>query len=81
MRKQDKELSFEEALHKLETIVDELERNTDGIESALEKYEEGIKLYKYCYKKLNDIQGRIEILLKDGLGDVERKDFEIDEHN
>ena len=79
MSKKDKGLSFEEALHRLEEIVEDLESNTEGIESALDKYEEGVKLYKYCYNKLTEIQGRIEILMKDGLNGMERKDFDVHE--
>ncbi len=72
-----KDLSFEDALKRLEEIVEALENSSGGIESALEKYEEGIKLYKYCYNKLNEMQGRIEVLFKDNTNGLVKREFEI----
>ena len=75
-----KDLSFEDALKRLEEIVEALENSSGGIESALEKYEEGIKLYKYCYNKLNEMQGRIEVLFKDNTNGLVKREFEINEN-
>ena len=46
------EMKFEEALKKLEKIVDDLESGNLSLDDALDKYEEGIKLSKMCAKKL-----------------------------
>ena len=70
------EMKFEEALKKLEKIVDDLERGDLSLDEALEKYEEGIRLSKLCAKKLEVARKKVEILLKSEDGSVELKDFD-----
>lgn len=71
------ELKFEEALKKLETIVDDLEGGELNLDDAIKKYEEGMKLSKFCYKKLQDIQKKVEVLVKDSSGKITAKDFDV----
>lgn len=55
----DKELenlSFEEAMAKLETIVTKLESGDVPLESALTNFQEGMLLSKYCQDTLNDAE-------------------------
>jgi exodeoxyribonuclease VII small subunit len=52
--------SFEEALKRLEEIVQYLERGNIPLEEAVSAYEEGITLKKYCLEKLSAAQLRIE---------------------
>lgn len=57
----DKErLSFEEALKKLEDIVAKLESDEITLDKSIQLYEEGIKLSRYCTKKLEEAEQRIE---------------------
>lgn len=56
---------FEEALQKLEDIVEELEGNELPLEEALKKFEEGIKLSKVCQRKLNETERKITTLIED----------------
>lgn len=70
------EIKFEDALKKLEKIVDELEDGSLSLDNALEKYEEGIKLSKLCAKKLEVAKKKVEILLKSEDGSVELKPFD-----
>ncbi len=58
------EPKFEEALKKLEKIVEGLEGGDASLEEALKKYEEGVKLVKICHKKLEQAKKKIEILVK-----------------
>lgn len=55
--------SFEEALDHLKKIVQEFEVN-DGLslDELLANYEEGMKAYSFCTKKLEDIQKKIKII-------------------
>jgi exodeoxyribonuclease VII small subunit len=69
------EMKFEDALKKLEKIVEELENGSLSLDEALEKYEEGIKLSKACSKKLEAARKKVEILLKAEDGSVELKPF------
>jgi exodeoxyribonuclease VII small subunit len=56
--------SFEEALAELETIAQELESGELGLDDAIERYGEGISYARYCQKKLEEAERKIEILQK-----------------
>ena len=67
---------FEAALKKLEEIVKKLETGDLSLDSALELFEEGIKLSRFCHTKLEQAERRVEILLKDGGGQPRPVPFE-----
>ncbi len=69
--------SFEEALHRLENIVQRLEQGDVPLEDALKLYEEGIALSKVCGEKLAQAELRLKRLGKDAEGNL--KLFEGDE--
>ena len=54
--------SFEEALGRLEGIVNLLEEGDIGLNDALARYEEGVKLLRQSYGLLKDAERRIELL-------------------
>ncbi|HBD63972.1 MAG TPA: exodeoxyribonuclease VII small subunit [Clostridiales bacterium] len=55
--------SFEEALDHLKKIVQEFEGNDSlSLDELLANYEEGMKAYSFCTKKLEDIQKKIKII-------------------
>lgn len=70
------EMKFEDALKKLEKLVEDLEGGDLSLDDALEKYEEGIKLSKLCAKKLELAKKKVEILLRSEDGSVELKPFD-----
>ncbi len=51
--------SFEEALKRLEKIVDELEGTELSLEETLARYEEGSRLVAECTRRLEDAEQRI----------------------
>ena len=53
------ELSFEEALESVETIIDRIEAGELGIEAAIEQYEQGTKHLQRCRGILNRVEQRI----------------------
>ncbi len=57
--------SFEDSIETLEKLIEELERGDLPLEEALKKFEEGVKLIKYCNQKLDEAEQKIEIILKD----------------
>jgi len=59
------ELSFENALSRLEEIVHTLEQGNLPLEESLRIFEEGIRLSRFCMQKLNEAEKKIEILIKD----------------
>jgi exodeoxyribonuclease VII small subunit len=62
--------SFEEALKKLEEIVQRLERGELSLEESLTCYEEGIRLSRLCHGKLEEAERKIEVLVKDARGEA-----------
>jgi len=70
------EMKFEDALKKLEKIVEDLENGELALDEALEKYQEGIRLSKMCAKKLEVARKKVEILLKSEDGTVDLKAFD-----
>lgn len=62
--------TFEAALAKLEQIVQRLEKGELPLEESLVLYEEGVKLSRLCHAKLEEAEGKIELLLKDSRGDL-----------
>jgi exodeoxyribonuclease VII small subunit len=72
----EKELKFEDAMKRLEKIVQELEDGNIGLEESLKKYQEGVGLSQFCTKKLNEAQKTVQILSKKGTGRLEAEPFE-----
>jgi len=68
-------LSFEKALEQLEQIVHEMESGRLPLESALKKFEEGIKLSRFCSQKLEETEKRINLLIENQDGTVAEKPF------
>jgi len=66
---------FEKALKKLEQIVQELESGDLPLEKAIDKFEEGVQLSKFCSHILDETEKRITILMQDAEGNVFEKPF------
>lgn len=60
--------SFEEALKRLEDILQQLEHGDLPLETALKTFEEGMRLVRFCTKKLDEVEKKVEILLQDEEG-------------
>jgi exodeoxyribonuclease VII small subunit len=56
------DLSFEDALKRLEEIVHRLESGEESLATAIDLYAEGDRLRAHCEKRLADAQARIEKL-------------------
>ena len=59
---------FEDALSKLEKIVSKLEEEEISLEESLKFFEEGVRLSRFCNQKLDEVEKKVEILLKDKEG-------------
>ena len=66
---------FEDALSKLEKVVSKLEEEEISLEESLKFFEEGIRLSRFCNQKLDEVEKRVEILLKDKEGAFKSEPF------
>lgn len=60
------ETSFEAALERLETLVKEMEAGDLPLDRMMAHFEEGSKLVKQCTSKLDGLEKKIEMLIKEG---------------
>jgi len=59
--------NFEKSLARLEEIVEQMENGTLPLDALMSAFEEGQQLIKVCSERLNEVERRIEILVrKDG---------------
>jgi len=72
------DIKFEDALGRLEQIVDQLESGDLALESSLKLFEEGVALARRCAKYLEEAEKRIELLTKDESGLLKAEPFEWD---
>ncbi len=70
-----KKKTFEEAMGQLEKIVQELESGDLPLEKALRKFEEGVRLSKFCFDKLEETEKKITVLTEDQSGNVSESPF------
>jgi exodeoxyribonuclease VII small subunit len=64
MEEQEINLTFEEAMEKLESIVFEMEQGGIPLEQMMSRFEEGAKMAKYCQEKLASLKKKMEILTR-----------------
>nr|WP_092482607.1 exodeoxyribonuclease VII small subunit [Desulfoscipio geothermicus] len=72
-----KEMSFEEALARLESLVNKLEEGNLSLEESLELFAEGIKLTKQCNKQLEEAEKQICMLMEDKNGNSVIREEEL----
>ena len=71
------DLKYEEALKRLEELVDDLDKPELELETRLKKFEEGTKLARVLLKKLEQAKKKVEMLVKTRVG--ERQVVAIDD--
>ena len=71
-------LPFEDALKKLEGLVEAMESEEMPLEALLTKYEEGTRLVRICQEKLAEAELKIRQLEKNTAGEIKLKPFETD---
>ena len=71
-------IDLEKALSDLEELVEELESGDLPLETAMKKFEDGIKLTRNCQAALKEAEQKVEILLKNAGGEEALEDFDVD---
>ena len=72
-------LPFEDALKKLEGVVETMESGDLPLETLLAKYEEGSRLVKICQEKLAEAELKIQQLEKNAAGEIKLKPVDLSE--
>ncbi|MCP4691980.1 MAG: exodeoxyribonuclease VII small subunit [Desulfobacterales bacterium] len=67
--------TFEGSMKKLEQIVQALESGDLPLEKSLAKFEEGVKLSKFCSDKLDEVEKKITLLTRDSQGNITEEPF------
>lgn len=74
-----KKKTFEDSMTQLEKIVEDLEDGDLPLETAIKKFEEGVRLSKFCFDKLEETEKKVSLLLKDQDGNISESPFPVDE--
>ena len=70
-KKEDKPMTFEDAMGQLEKIVEQIAGGKIGLEETMDRYEHGMELVKKCRSILERAEQRIQVLSEsDGGGQV-----------
>ena len=73
-----KEESFEATLKRLEEIVEQMESGETDLDTMIASFEEGQRLVKFCTAKLNEVEKKIEKIVKENANGVVVEPFELD---
>ena len=71
-----KDIKYEDALKRLEKLVNELDRSELDLETRLKKFEEGTKLARTLLKKLDQAKKKVELLVKSNVGEDQLVPFD-----
>ena len=75
-KKEKTDVGFEDALKRLEELVARMESGEMDLDAMVGSFEEGQRLIQLCTQKLNEVERRIETLVKDGAGTETTAPFE-----
>lgn len=73
------EKKFEQAMGRLEEIVESLEEGELTLEESLKIFEEGMNLIRFCSKKLEEAEQKVTVLIKESGGKFAQQPFGLDE--
>jgi exodeoxyribonuclease VII small subunit len=74
-------MPFEEAMKKLETIVEAMEAEDLPLENLLNNYEQGCRLVRICQAKLTEAELKIQQLEKNSEGALTVKPLNLPDEN
>ena len=72
------EKKFEDAMQRLEEIVQGLEGGGLSLDDSLKAFEEGMNLAKFCSKELEAAEKKVTLLVKESGGKLSEAPFELD---
>jgi len=75
------ELKYEDALRRLEKLVQELDQGELDLEARLKKFEEGTRLARLLFKRLEQAKRKVQMLAKTTGGESTAVPFDADSHD
>ena len=77
-KKSNTNMSFEEAMEKLENSVLNLESSSLSLDDSIGEFEEAVKLIKFCEDKLSSSKQKVRILTESNDGSITDAPFDGD---
>ena len=74
MTKKEKNQTFEDALYRLETLVEKMESGDGTLQQSLDWFEEGMSLIESCRQELESAEQKVKELIKNSEGGYSLKD-------
>lgn len=74
--KSTENMSFEEALEELTTLVKQLDSDQANLTEAIGSFERGVELKNHCEKKLKEARLKVEKISKSASGEIVAEEFE-----
>ena len=68
---EEKDLTFEAALARLEKVVQAMESGELALEESMKRFEEGMTLSRFCAQKLTETEQKIEMLMQKADGSLD----------
>ena len=75
----EEKMSFEESLKRLDKIVQDMESGEMELDAMISAFEEGQRLVKSCSAKLNEVEKKIEKVVKGADGQIATEPFESEQ--
>jgi len=69
---------FEDELADLESIVSQIDSGELSLEESILAFERGVALVRSLNQKLDEVERRIEVLIRDSRGDLKRSPYQGD---
>ncbi|PYZ98573.1 exodeoxyribonuclease VII small subunit [Alteribacter lacisalsi] len=80
MSEQKDQVTFEEAMEQLEDVVGKLEEGDVPLEEAIQMFQQGMDLSKYCHEKLKKVESQMDQILNED-GEIELLTIEEDKQS
>ena len=74
-----KEIKFEDALKRLETIAEKMNEEGLSLEESIKMFQEGMELSSFCNSKLDEAEQKISVVMKNSDGKLVEGDFSPEE--
>ncbi len=75
----ENKLTYEQAMEKLKSILEKLEKDDYTLEDSMNNFKEGVNLYNYCNSLLNKAEGEVTLILEKEMDNIEQVKFPLGE--